>query len=140
MPDYNSSTFEPWIRKYCDEINENIKFGQQLNESLRHRYKLILYRDIAARPVDTAREVFKFAGFDMSENTLRWIVNMTHPNTEDAITQFRKPYSLVRDSKANIDKWRRESPPERTRIIERVCKPLLELMEKISIEQEHLFI
>ena len=124
MPDYNSSTFEPWIRKYCDEINENIKFGQQLNESLRHRYKLILYRDIAARPVDTAREVFKFAGFDMSENTLRWIANMTNPKKKDAIKE--KPYSLVRDSKANIDKWRRESPPERTRIIERVCKPLLQ--------------
>ena len=132
MPDYNSSNFEPTIRKYCDKINENIEFGKQLNESLRHRYKLILYRDIAARPVDTAREVFKFAGFDMSDNTLRWIANMTNPKKNDAITQFRKPYSLVRDSKANIDKWRRESPLERTRLIESVCKPLLERIEKIS--------
>ena len=141
MPDYKSATFERKVQNYCDAIVENIEFGQQLDESLRHRYKLILYQDIAARPVDTAKEVFRFAGFNISENTLRWIANRTDPDLNEATAkQLRKPYSLVRNSKANIDKWRNESPLQRTRMIDRICQPLLELMEKIRVEREYLLI
>ena len=141
MPDYKNATFEQKVRKHCDEIVENIEFGQQLNESLKHRYKLITYRDIAARPVDTAREVFKFAGFNMPDKTVRWIVNRTNPDhLIQSTAQLKRPYSLVRDSKANIDKWRSESPPERTRVIENLCQPLLELLEKIHFEREYLLV
>lgn len=140
MPDYRSASFERKVQSHCDGMVDNIEFGQQLNEPLKHRYKLVTYRDIAARPVDTAREVFKFAGFNISEKTLMWIVNRTNPDSDEAVAQFRKPYSLVRDSKANIDKWRSESPPERSRIIEKICQPLLELLEKIRFEREYLLV
>ena len=141
MPDYENTTFERKVQNYCDEIVENIEFGQQLNESLKRRYKLITYRDIAARPVDTAQEVFKFAGYNMSDKTLKWILNRTTPDHSiEATTQLKKPYSLVRDSKANIDKWRSESPPDRTRVIETICQPLLELLEKIRFEREYLLV
>lgn len=140
MPDYKSATFEQKVRNHCDRVMENIDFGQQLDESLRHRYKLILYQDIAARPVDTAKEVFKFAGFNISENTIKWVESRTNPDLMDATEQLRKPYSLVRDSQANIDKWRRESPVERTLIIERICRPLLELLKKLHIKRESLLI
>lgn len=141
MPDYKNATFEQKVQTHCDEIVENIEFGQQLNKSLKHRYKLITYRDIAARPVDTARELFKFAGFNMSDKTLKWIRDRTNPDHSiEAPSQFKKPYSLVRDSKANIDKWRGESPPERTRLIEKICQPLLELLEKIRFEREYLLV
>lgn len=137
MPDFKNATFEQKVQNHCKEIVANIEFGQQLNESLKHRYKLITYRDIAARPVDTAREIFKFAGFNMNEKTLKWILDRTNPDHSiETSAQFKKPYSLVRDSKANIDKWRRESPPERTRVIEKHCQPLLELLEKIRFERE----
>ncbi|XP_078354334.1 carbohydrate sulfotransferase 3-like [Oculina patagonica] len=138
MPDYKSATFEQKVQNHCDTIVENIEFGQQLDESLRYRYKLILYQDIAARPVDKAKEVFKFAGFNISDNTIKWIANRTNPDlikTTELLRLSRKPYSLVRDSKANINKWRSESSVERTRIIERICQPLLELLEKIRIKR-----
>ena len=138
MPDYKNASFERKVQCHCDDIVENIEFGQQLNQSLKHKYKLITYWDIAVEPVDTAREVFKFAGYNMSDKTLRWILNRTNPdNTIEATAQVKMPYSLVRDSKANIDKWRSESPPERTRIIEKICQPLLELLEKIRFEREY---
>lgn len=140
MPDYKSATFEQKVQNHCDKIVENIEFGQQLDESLRHRYKLILYQDIAARPVDTAKKVFKFAGFNISDNTIKWIANRTNPDLIEVTEQSRKPYSLVRDSKANINKWRSESPVQRTRIIERICQPLLELLQKIRIEREYFLI
>ena len=37
-------------------IIKNIEFGRALGVALKHKYKVILYRDIAARPIDTARD------------------------------------------------------------------------------------
>lgn len=70
----------------------------------------------------------------MSEETLQWVNNMTNPLEKEAIKKLKKPYSLIRNSTANIGKWKVESPPERIRVIERVCQPLIELIEKISVE------
>ena len=114
FPEFNDSNFEENVRNYCKPITDNIEFGKTLDEALKHRYKLIFYRDIAARPLDTAREIFKFAGFNLSENTLEWIKNMTNPGKTDARKFKSWPYSLIRDAEANIEKWRRESPPART--------------------------
>jgi len=132
MSDYKERNFNPTVQSYCEEIFQNIKFGQKLKAPLKHKYRLILYRDIAARPFDTAREIFKFVGLDLSQKTVQWILNMTSHKTVEAKKDSGAPYSLVRDSEANIDKWRSESPPERTRIIEKVCQPLLKLIEEIS--------
>ena len=137
FPEFNDPNFEERVRYYCKTIIDNIEFGETLDEALKHRYKLILYRDIAALPLDTAREIFKFAGLNLSENTLEWIKNMTNPGETDA-KEFQRPYSLVRDAEANIEKWRNESPPERTLIIEKICQPLLKLLDKISFDQEYL--
>ena len=136
FPDYDSPYFERKVQSFCNVIVKNIELGEAIDDSLKNRYKLVLYRDIAARPFDTAREIFKFARLNMSEKTLDWITNMTVPNKTEAKKELNRPYSLVRDSEANIDKWRGESSPKRTRIIERICRPLLELIEKISSEKE----
>ena len=141
FPEYDDPFFERKVRDYCNLIVENIEFGQALNGSLREKYKLIFYRDIAARPFKTAEEIFKFARLKMSEKTLEWITSMTNPtNTTRTIKESKRPYSLLRNSEANIDKWQSESPPQRIHIIERLCRPLLELIDKIVFEREYLAI
>ena len=132
LPEFHSPNFEGKVRRYCKAIIKNIEFGRALGVSVKHKYKVILYRDIAARPIDTAREIFKFAGLNFSEKTLRWITSMTNPKNTTLIKKFSSPYSLMRDSEANIDKWQSESPPQRSRIIERICQPLLELIKEIT--------
>ncbi|CAH3168056.1 unnamed protein product [Porites lobata] len=84
FPEFNDPSFEEKVRYYCKAIIDNIEFRETLNETLKHRYKLILYRQIAARPLDTAREIFKFAGLNLSDSTLEWIKNMTNPGETDA--------------------------------------------------------
>ena len=139
FPEHNNPHFEETIQGYCDSILKNVEYGQALNDSLKDRYKLIFYRDIAARPFETAKEIFEFAREEMSDKILDWISNTTMPaNKTKVVTESRRPYSLIRDSYANIDKWRSESPLERTRIIEKTCQPLLELIDKIRLEREHL--
>ena len=138
FPEYNDSDFERNVRRYCDVILKNVQYGQTLNDSLRDRYKLIFYRDITTRPFETAKEIFEFAQQEMSDKILDWILNTTKPDKTQAATESRKPYSVIRDSDANIDKWRCESPLERTRIIEKACQPLLELIQKIRFQREYL--
>ena len=62
---------------------------------------------------------------------------MTNPGKMDARKFKSWPYSVVRDAEANIEKWRMESPPERTLIIQKNCQPLLKLLDKISFDQEY---
>ena len=139
LPEYNGSRFEGKVQRYCDSILKNVEYGQALNDSLKDRYKLIFYRDIAAKPFETAKEIFKFTQEELSDKILDWISDTTKPgNKTKVVTESRRPYSLIRDSFANIDKWRNESPLERTRIIEKSCQPLLELIQKIRFERESL--
>lgn len=132
FPDYKHPGFERRVRNFCDSIVENIEFGRALSGSLKDKYKLILYKDVAARPFELAKEIFDFAQMQMSNKTLQWVVRMTNPMEKQAAKELNRPYSLVRNSSANIDKWRGQSPAKRIRIIERACKPLLEFIEKRS--------
>ncbi|CAH3188803.1 unnamed protein product [Porites lobata] len=134
------------VENYCNVIIDNIEFGQNLDviyqtkrckDSVKHRYKLVFYRDIAANPLNTAKEIFTFAGMDLDENTFEWIKATTNLSnkTEANKANFKSLDSLVRNSKANIEKWRIESPPERTNAIEKICKPLLELIDEMSMSE-----
>ena len=38
----------------------------------------VFYRDIAANPLNTAKEIFTFAGMDLDENTFEWIKATTN--------------------------------------------------------------
>ena len=74
---------------------------------------------------------------DLDENTFEWIKATTNLSnkTEANKANFKSLDSLVRNSKANIEKWRIESPPERTYAIEKICKPLLELIDEMSMSE-----
>ena len=113
FPEFNHTKFTKMVENYCNVIIGNIEFGQNLDDSVKHRYKLVFYRDIAANPLNTAKEIFPFAGRDLDENTFEWIkatTNLTN-KTQANKANFKSPYSLVRNSKANIEKWRIKSPP-----------------------------
>lgn len=137
FPEFNHTKFTKVVENYCNVIIDNIEFGQNLDDSVKHRYKLVFYRDIAANPLNTAKEIFTFAGMDLDENTFEWIKATTNLSnkTEANKANFKSLDSLVRNSKANIEKWRIESPPERTNAIEKICKPLLELIDEMSMSE-----
>ena len=74
---------------------------------------------------------------DLDENTFEWIKATTNLSNKREANKanFKSLDSLVRNSKANIEKWRIESPPERTNAIEKICKPLLELIDEMSMSE-----
>ena len=112
-------------------IAENVKYGRNLPEEYRNKYMEVYYRDIAKYPIKTALKIYRFAGFEMPEDLLKWIVVNTSPSSEALVREAGKPFSSVRNSSANTESWR-SAPEEQNRIIERECR---ELMQLIRIEK-----
>ncbi|XP_015755490.1 PREDICTED: carbohydrate sulfotransferase 3-like isoform X1 [Acropora digitifera] len=128
IKDYQSRRFPHFPRDTCEGILQNVKYGASLEGSLRERYKLLRYKDIALFPVKTALEIYKFAGFEMPESVIRWIVKSTQPSKELLAKEAKNAFSPIRNASANFEKWRREAPIERTRIIEKECSELFDIL------------
>ncbi|XP_068727378.1 carbohydrate sulfotransferase 3-like [Montipora capricornis] len=126
--DYQESGFFYLPRDTCEGILQNVKYGASLEGSLKKHYKLVRYKDIALSPVKTAMEIYKFAGFEMPESVLHWIVQSTQPTKEVLKKEAGKEFSTIRNATANVEKWRREAPIERTRIIEKECSELFDFL------------
>lgn len=129
-----AKNFAAWPKDACKGIIQNVKFGASLEGSLKNNYMLVKYRDIASSPVLTAQKIYNFAGFEMQESLIRWIIHATSPSKETLDKEAKKAFSSFRNSTANVEKWRQESPIERTRIIEQECSELLNLLhlEKLT--------
>ena len=128
ISDYEKPNFFFIPRATCEGITQNVKFGLSLEESLKQHYKLVRYKDIASFPVKTAREIYKFAGFELPESLIRWIAEATNPSKDALERESKKAFSSVRNATGNAEKWRQESPIERIRIIEKECSELFELL------------
>ena len=123
-----AKNFAVWPKDTCEGIIQNVKFGASLKGSLKNNYMLVKYKDLAFSPVLTAMKIYKFAGFEMQESLIRWIIQATSPNKEILDKEAKKAFSSFRNSTANVEKWRQQSPIERTRIIEQECGELLDLL------------
>ena len=140
-PDFTCIKFPHYAKEMCSKIAENIKFGRNLDaEMLNDRYMEVTYREIATMPVFTAQKMYKFAGFEMPDSLIDWIIQSTNPDPARLEVATRNPFSHIRDSSRNFVKWRRESPIKRVRIMEEQCRELLDLLglEPVADEMELL--
>ncbi|XP_078356497.1 uncharacterized protein LOC144641357 [Oculina patagonica] len=137
ISDFTYTEFPKLAEKLCAKIESNIEFGRSLKtEWLKERYMEINYREITTMPITTAKKIYKFAGFEMPDSLIDWIVKSTNPEQDQLQQALTNPYSHVRDSSKNNLKWRRESPIKRVRIIEKQCKSLLDLLGLDAVADE----
>ena len=130
LPDFTYKGFPERVDKICRKITASIKFGRDLQhqEWLKERYMEITYREIATMPITTAKRIYKFAGFELPDSLIHWIVSSTNPDEAQLEKAIENPFSHIRDSSNNYLKWRKESPVKRVRVIEQQCKELLNLL------------
>lgn len=126
-------------RELCSTIAENLGYAKTTLKkfNLDHRYKVVLYKQIADDPLGTARDIYKFAEFAMPLETERWIVESTRPNGDQLKKALKNPFSPVRNATGNADKWRKDEFFERNQVIENECRALMALLglEKVSEPQ-----
>jgi hypothetical protein len=70
--------------------------------------KVVKYEDLCASPVETFRELFRFAALNWTSDIEERIVRHSTSNQPSATGQ----YDLCRNSRAIVDKWRTEIADE----------------------------
>lgn len=128
VKDYPNPLLGRTARKLCDTIVGNLEHahGALKNLNLTHRYKMVLYKQIADDPIGTAKEIYKFAGFEMPYEVEEWIIESTRPSEDQLKKALENPYSPVRNATGNADKWRKVEFFHRNRVIEIECKVLMD--------------
>ena len=127
MVDWTHWNFRKLVRKVCSNLVANIKFGRNLGK-WQDRYLEVHYHDLAGKPLETTRAMYDFAGFEMPDSIADWVVRNTSPSKEELMKESKNIFSPTRNSTANIDKWKQDSPVERIQIIEKYCKKALDLL------------
>ena len=137
ISDFTFTGFPAVVYKMCSKIEANIQFGRELESAwIKERYLEINYQEITSMPVTTAKKIYKFAGFEMPDSLIDWIVQSTNPDERQLRQAMNNPFSHVRDARKNYLKWRSESPIKRVRIIEQRCKDLLDLLGLDAVADE----
>ena len=127
MPDYHSPNFRNRVSRVCSNLAENIKIGRNLGK-WHGKYLEVHYRDLAGKPIETTKGIYKFAGFEMPDSVVDWVVQNTSPSKEELLKEQHKTFSSVRNSTENVDKWQKDAPIERIRIIEGECREAFDLL------------
>lgn len=133
MEEYQHWDFPNTVRYQCSKLAQNIKFGRNLPFKRRVKYLEVHYQDLAKNPIETAKSMCEFAGFQMSPKILEWVRKNTSPSKEELLKEKEDIYSSVRNSSANADYWTQEAPINRTRIIEENCKEAFDLLKLETI-------
>ena len=142
ISDFTFKGFPTLVERICENIEANIQFAGNLESAwIKERYMEINYKEITSMPITTAKKIYKFAGFQMPDSLVDWIVQSTNPDERQLQQALNNPFSHVRDASKNYLKWRSESPIKRVRIIEQKCKRLLALLglDAVADELETLF-
>ena len=128
--DYPRLSLAVAARRLCNSTKINLEHAEktlkQLN--LTHRYKLVLYKQIAEDSLGTAKDIYRFAGFEMPPEIEKWIIETTNPSKVQLERALKNPYSPVRKASGNADKWKNDYFFERNRVIENECKIVMDLL------------
>ena len=137
ISDFTFTGFPTLVDDMCSKIEANIEFARKLESAwIKERYMEINYQEITSMPITTAKKMYKFAGFQMPDSLVDWIVQSTNPDETQLQQALNNPFSHVRDARKNYLKWRSESPIKRVRIIEQRCKHLLDLLGLDAVADE----
>ena len=110
VTDYPNPHLAKTAKQLCDTIQANLEHADKTSKKLNlaQRYKLVLYKQIADDPVGTARDIYKFAGFEMPLETEKWIIESMKPSEDQLKKALENPYSPVRNAAENGNKWRKD--------------------------------
>ncbi|ELK09551.1 carbohydrate sulfotransferase 3 [Pteropus alecto] len=110
------------LRGNCESIRLSAELGLQQPAWLRGRYMLVRYEDVARRPLQKAREMYRFAGIPLTPQVEDWI----QKNTQ-AARDGSGIYSTQKNSSEQFEKWRFSMPFKLAQVVQAACGPAMHL-------------
>ncbi|XP_005390077.1 PREDICTED: carbohydrate sulfotransferase 3 [Chinchilla lanigera] len=110
------------LRGNCESIRLSAELGLRQPTWLRGRYMLVRYEDVARRPLQKAREMYRFAGIPLTPQVEDWI----QKNTQAALDSSGI-YSTQKNSSEQFEKWRFSMPFKLAQVVQAACAPTMRL-------------
>ena len=106
----------------CTRLENDILESEKLVTKYPSRIKAVFYEDIAAKPIETSRNLYKFIGTTFTRHARNYIYNITLAgNPKDCAICTTRPNSTL-----HIDAWRKTLDHRFLRIIEERCNYALQ--------------
>ena len=122
MKDHLHPSFSDNVRRICNPILQNIRFGLLSPPPwLKNRFKIIRYEDLVGNTVIIARELYRFAGFDWSTSIDEWISQLANNSKQGT------EYSVFRNATAAIHGWK-NAPKPFIKAVEDECRDLMDFL------------
>ncbi|XP_066204703.1 carbohydrate sulfotransferase 3 isoform X1 [Saccopteryx leptura] len=110
------------LRGNCESIRLSAELGLRRPAWLRGRYMLVRYEDVARRPLDKAREMYRFAGIPLTPQVEDWIQKNTQGSRDSSGI-----YSTQKNSSEQFEKWRFSMPFKLAQVVQAACGPTMRL-------------
>nr|XP_017513870.2 carbohydrate sulfotransferase 3 isoform X2 [Manis javanica]XP_017513871.2 carbohydrate sulfotransferase 3 isoform X2 [Manis javanica]XP_036854858.1 carbohydrate sulfotransferase 3 isoform X2 [Manis javanica] len=110
------------LRGNCESIRLSAELGLRQPAWLQGRYMLVRYEDVARRPLQKAREMYRFAGIPLTPQVEDWI----QKNTQ-AARDSSGIYSTQKNSSEQFEKWRFSMPFKLAQVVQAACGPAMHL-------------
>uniref|UniRef100_A0A8C5K491 Sulfotransferase n=1 Tax=Jaculus jaculus TaxID=51337 RepID=A0A8C5K491_JACJA len=110
------------LRGNCESIRLSAELGLRQPAWLRGRYMLVRYEDVARRPLQKAREMYRFAGIPLTQQVEDWI----QKNTQ-AARDGSGIYSTQKNSSEQFEKWRFSMPFKLAQVVQTACGATMRL-------------
>ena len=122
MKDHLHPSFSDNVRRICNPILQNIRFGLFSPSSwLKNRFKIIRYEDLVGNTVNITRELYRFAGFDWSTSIDEWISQLANNSKQGT------EYCVFRNATAAIHGWK-NAPKPFIKAVEDECRDLMDFL------------
>ncbi|CAG0882644.1 unnamed protein product [Cyprideis torosa] len=117
--------------KVCQDLNEEIKTAKELQKKFPEIFKILKYEDMAGFPQETFKELFTWLGLEFNDK-MKEVVNTftteekkgkssTSQTPKLWAVNSNKPWSVKKDSKTRIARWKGGMRPEDIKEIEDAC-------------------
>ena len=122
MKDHLHPSFSDNVRRICNPILQNIRFGLLFPPPwLKNRFLIIRYEDLVENTVNITRELYRFAGFDWSASIDKWISKQAYNSKQGT------EYSVFRNATAAIHGWK-NAPKPFIKAVEDECRDLMDFL------------
>ncbi|CAG5110463.1 Oidioi.mRNA.OKI2018_I69.chr2.g4862.t1.cds [Oikopleura dioica] len=132
-------------QQFFDQLEvECAKFAaNKKNESKwKEMVKIIRYEDIAMDPIAVSKETYEFLDMEISEDVHEYLKAATEKDDSTKYSkdnEFLKAYSTKRNSKENLQKWRKTAAWDRVQKVQKICEEYMAVFGyKIFRNQEEL--
>ena len=108
--------------RFCTRLENDKDEMEILSRRFKNRVTTVLYEELAAKPIETAKKLYDFIGTAFTRNTEEYVFNITM-----AGNNVTCPMCTMRaNSSVYIDKWKSKMSPEFLQIIHERCKDILQ--------------